>query len=65
MKQHNENIGGYTKNRGPWVIVWFGVFDNRCLAEGFEKYLMSTENPLFPSRYAAVAQLVEQLICNQ
>jgi predicted GIY-YIG superfamily endonuclease len=41
IKQHNENIGGYTKNRGPWEIIWYGVFRERHLAECFERYLKS------------------------
>jgi predicted GIY-YIG superfamily endonuclease len=39
MKQHNENAGGYTKNRGPWELIWYGTFKDREIAEDFEKYL--------------------------
>lgn len=41
MKQHNENIGGYTKGRGPWELAWYSVFSKRRLAENFERYLKS------------------------
>lgn len=41
MKQHNGGIGGYTKNRGPWELIWYSVFGSRSLAESFEKYLKS------------------------
>ncbi|MDI6731907.1 MAG: GIY-YIG nuclease family protein [Candidatus Margulisbacteria bacterium] len=41
LNEHNKNMSGYTKNRGPWSIVWVGIFENRLLAESFEKYLKS------------------------
>jgi len=41
LKQHNEEVGGYTKNRGPWEAIWYGVFEDRQLAESFERYLKS------------------------
>jgi len=39
VRQHNEGIGGFTKGRGPWDLVWYGAFADRQLAENFEKYL--------------------------
>ncbi|MFA4904994.1 MAG: GIY-YIG nuclease family protein [Candidatus Margulisiibacteriota bacterium] len=41
VRQHNENVGGYTKNRGPWDLIWYGAFDSHELAEKFESYLKS------------------------
>ena len=41
MRQHSENTGGYTKGRGPWELIWYGVFEDRQLAEDFERYLKS------------------------
>ena len=39
LKQHNEGFEGYTKNRGPWELVWYCAFENKRLAEEFERYL--------------------------
>ena len=50
IKQHNENIGGYTKNRGPWELVWYGVFNQRHLAEDFERYLKSGSGIAFAKK---------------
>jgi len=41
LRQHNENISGYTKNKGPWKVVWFAGFESKILAEQFERYLKS------------------------
>ncbi len=39
LRQHNENIEGYTKNRGPWKLIWYCVFEGKKQAKEFEKYL--------------------------
>jgi putative endonuclease len=50
MKQHNENLQGYTKKRGPWELVWYGVFNNRDIAKCFEMYLKSGSGIAFARR---------------
>ncbi|MFH1826332.1 MAG: GIY-YIG nuclease family protein [bacterium] len=39
LKEHNDNLGGYTKGKGPWTLVWYCVFRDRQMAENFEMYL--------------------------
>jgi putative endonuclease len=41
LKQHNEGgfKGSYTNGKGPWVLVYSEVFDNRIDALKREKYL--------------------------
>jgi predicted GIY-YIG superfamily endonuclease len=44
---HNNNLSGYTKYKGPWELIWYSVFFNREKAEEFEKYLKSHSGRAF------------------
>jgi len=61
LKQHNGNVGGYTKNRGPWEIVWFGAFRERQLAEKFEMYLKKGSGIAFARKRLIDYSLLEVL----
>jgi len=39
VKQHNSGTTEYTKNKGPWELVWFAAFNERHKALDFEKYM--------------------------
>ncbi|MEM4711346.1 MAG: GIY-YIG nuclease family protein, partial [Candidatus Woesearchaeota archaeon] len=29
LYQHNNNLSPYTKNKGPWILVYYEVFNNK------------------------------------
>ena len=35
--EHNNDLSRYTKNKGPWKLVYFKDFDNKTDALKFEK----------------------------
>ncbi|NTW31447.1 MAG: GIY-YIG nuclease family protein [Bacteroidetes bacterium] len=40
LREHNEgSLGVYTKNKGPWELIYFEKFDTRTEAMKREKYL--------------------------
>ncbi|NQU18142.1 MAG: GIY-YIG nuclease family protein [Candidatus Saganbacteria bacterium] len=39
IREHQEGLSKYTKNKGPWKLKWYGVFSDIQLAEKFERYL--------------------------
>ena len=39
LKEHNTSEGGYSKRYAPWKVETHITFNNRDLAEKFEKYL--------------------------
>ena len=39
IQEHNEGKSGYTRDRGPWELIWYCAFPDRLTAENFEKYL--------------------------
>ncbi|TSD02633.1 MAG: putative endonuclease [Parcubacteria group bacterium Athens0714_16] len=39
LKQHNENKSSYTKNKGPWKIIYYETCINEQDARSREKYL--------------------------
>ena len=41
MKQHNKDLSGYTKGKGPWELVWYAGFEKEAVALEFERYLKS------------------------
>jgi len=53
IQQHNDNLGGYTKSRGPWRLVWYCVFSERDLAENFERYLKGGSGYAFAKKRLA------------
>ena len=42
---HNSGKSKYTKNKGPWKIIFKKEFQNRGDAIKFETYLKSLKNP--------------------
>ncbi len=41
LKQHNDNQSTYTKNKGPWKIIYYETCINKKDGESREKYLKS------------------------
>jgi len=41
FKQHNDNLNGYTKGRGPFTIIYYEACKNEYDAKAREKYLKS------------------------
>jgi len=41
LKEHNRGDSSYTSIHKPWKIETYIVFNNKNLAESFEKYLKS------------------------
>ena len=41
FKEHNSNLVGFTKNRGPWDLVYYEACLNEQDARSREKYLKS------------------------
>lgn len=41
LRYHNKGTVPSTKLVRPWKIVWYGAFESKIKAEGFEKYLKS------------------------
>ena len=39
LKEHNASEAGYSKRYVPWKVETYITFDNKNLAEKFEKYL--------------------------
>ena len=44
LQQHNTNQSNYTKNRGPWELVFSEEFSNRSDAMKREYYLKSLKS---------------------
>lgn len=39
LKEHNSRLSTYSKSFAPWELETYIVFNNRLLAERFEKHL--------------------------
>ena len=39
LNQHNDSLSGFTSGKGPWELVWYCAFDDKDIAQSFEKYL--------------------------
>lgn len=50
LKEHNNSQSGYSKRYAPWKIETFVTFQNKALAEAFEKYLKSGSGNAFLKR---------------
>ena len=49
--EHRNGLVDYTKYRLPIKIVWIGMFKNKKIAAGFEKYLKTgSGNAFFKKR---------------
>jgi len=44
---HNKGVVPATKDKGPWKIVWYAVFESREKALVFERYLKSGSGHAF------------------
>ncbi len=45
--EHNNGFSVYTKQKLPWDLVWYCVFNNRLQAERFERYLKTGSGRAF------------------
>ncbi len=48
--EHNNGLSVYTKQKLPWDLVWYCVFNNRLQADQFEKYLKTGSGRAFIKR---------------
>ncbi len=44
---HNTGKSKFTKNKGPWEVIFTKEFQTRIEAIKFEKYLKSLKNPRY------------------
>jgi putative endonuclease len=47
LKTHNNGGSVYTKDQGPWVLVFSCSFDDKLKALAFEKYLKTHSGRAF------------------
>ena len=47
LKRHNNNENKYTKNKGPWKLIFSKEFELRTDAMKFEKKLKSFKNSVY------------------
>jgi predicted GIY-YIG superfamily endonuclease len=47
LEEHNKGLSKSTAPYAPWKLVWFAAFENRKLAEDFERYLKSGSGKAF------------------
>ena len=47
LKEHNVSEAGYSKRYAPWKIETYTTFNNKDLAEKFEKYLKAGSGQAF------------------
>ena len=47
LSRHNANRNKWTKNKGPWVLIFSKSFESRAEAMKLETHLKSFKNPQF------------------
>ena len=47
MKTHNAGGSIYTKDKRPWELIWYCLFQNKMKAIEFEQYLKSHSGRAF------------------
>ena len=47
LKAHNAGQSNHTRKYKPWVVVWYGTFEAKKLAQEFELYLKSASGKAF------------------
>ena len=50
LKEHNISQSGYSKRYAPWKVETYITFQNKILAEEFERYLKSGSGNAFLKR---------------
>jgi len=51
MKEHNMDKSTYTKNKGPWELIWFAAFNEKVKALKFEGYLKQGSGYAFARKH--------------
>jgi putative endonuclease len=51
LKKHNEGLAQYTKNKGPYDLIWYCCFKDKEKAYLFEKYLKSGSGRAFSLKH--------------
>lgn len=47
LMQHNTGAVTFTRNKGPWIILYQKHFNLKIDAEKYEKYLKSLKSPKY------------------
>jgi len=47
LKEHNSKLSYYTKRYAPWKVETYIMFNNKELAENFERYLKAGSGEAF------------------
>jgi len=47
LREHNNELSGYSKRYAPWKVETYITFKNRFLAEKFEVYLKAGSGQAF------------------
>lgn len=47
LVEHNARLSKATAPYAPWTLVWYAAFENRRLAEDFERYIKSGSGRAF------------------
>jgi putative endonuclease len=50
LKEHNEDKSYYTKRYAPWYVETYIVFNDKAMAEAFEKYLKEGSGQAFMTK---------------
>ena len=58
LKWHNMGNSKYTKNKGPWKLIFSKKWATRTEASKFEIYLKSLKNPKYIRKQIIGSQLV-------
>jgi putative endonuclease len=51
LLRHNTNRNKWTKNKGPWVLIFSKAFDSRAEAMNLETHLKGSKNPQYLLRW--------------
>ena len=51
LQEHNSENLGYTKRYSPWKVETYTVFNDRLMAQAFEKYLKSGSGQAFLKKH--------------
>lgn len=50
LKQHNNGEAQYSSTKKPFKLAWYGAFETKAKAQGFEKYLKSSSGFAFRNK---------------
>lgn len=60
FKQHNAGLSKATAPYKPWKLVWYGAFEDKKLAEDFERYLKTGSGKAFAYKRLANSEVLKK-----